>query len=117
MLSSFSGDHIDNISCLHGVRLGHHERWILLTAPRAKELPNPGFTSTGMLSIDHPDRSTRASRLRAARRLRDLGLVEYTHRLLATRGQVHVYLTARGSAVVDRNREELESGRRIRWRR
>ena len=108
---------------LRGVRLGHWERALLLYAPPpgSKEAPDAtarelGITDviTGMRHVTGRTRSERQAKFRAARRLEDLGLIEYANQRYGPRG-VWIELTPLGAEVVDRYHHELESGLRIRW--
>ena len=60
------------------------------------------------------NRSARVAALRAAKRLEDLGLVEYRNQRRGER-LAYIALTDLGAAVVDRYRDELNTGQRIRW--
>jgi hypothetical protein len=115
---------------LHRVRLGSRERALLLDAEgRAFESDskitgglavrghNLGRALPGRerdLIVREDERSARVAAVRAAKRLEDLGLVEYRNQL---RGQrlVYIALTDLGAAVVEHFRDELTTGRRIRW--
>ena len=61
-----------------------------------------------------PPGTSAAAKFRAARRLEDLGLIEYANQRYGPRG-VWIELTPLGAEVVDRYHHELESGLRIRW--
>jgi hypothetical protein len=102
---------------LKGVRLGRRERELLLRAapPGSAERPDAitGMTHVIAHGLENP-RSESQSLFRAARRLHDLGLVEYAKQIRGERG-VYIELTELGAAVVDRYRHELEFNDRIRW--
>jgi hypothetical protein len=109
-------------------RLGKHERRILLAAPppgaEGLVIPPPG-----------PGRSADESNRRAIRRLWDVGLVLVGHRAVTVKTKARewhwyyrewrpvereyhkrcVWLSPLGAAVVARLRNNLESGKRIRW--
>jgi len=92
------------IADLCGVRLGRRERQILIEAatPTAKRpRRGPYYQSR--------ERSKRMAWQRAARRLRDLGLIKYEPE------RWHIRRTILGQRVADRYWEELNTGRPIRW--
>jgi len=106
------------------VRLGRHERNILLHAPPADSLA--GAILDPSLKT-HPDRETY---LRAVRKLARAGLIRTGHRRVAMRtsgrrldgtlvDRVYshrtMWLTPFGAAVIACYRRELEEGRPIRW--
>jgi DNA-binding PadR family transcriptional regulator len=66
------------------------------------------------LFVTEDDRAARVAALRAAKRLQDLGLVQYRNQLRGER-LAYIALTDLGAAVVDRYRDELSTGKRIRW--
>ncbi len=98
---------------LKGVRLGKRERELLQRGapPGSRERPD---AVTGMTRIVGATRSERQSLFRAARRLEDLGLVEYARQRGFERS-VYISLTELGAAVVERYGAELRFGHRIRW--
>jgi len=111
------------IAQLRGVSFGRRERALLLAAPlpgvfgRSRKATTGGLIVRGHNIDPHgkivtePSRSARVSSLRAARRLFDLDLVEH-------RRAKHVAIaqTNLGAKVVERYREQLKTGGRIRWR-
>jgi hypothetical protein len=108
-----SGDQATALRQLRGVRLGRWERHLLLTAPPpgSQEREN---AITGLMHVTGPTRSERQAMFRAARKLKDLGLVLYMKQLADVRG-VYIELTPLGAEVVERYERELTGGRRIRW--
>src|SRR4051812_15212851 len=111
---------------LERVRLGNRERALLLAAPPPRSFQSDGTIEGGMpirghnlgravgkpaeLFVTENSRSAQVAALRAAKRLNDLGLVEYRKQ---PRGDRYAYiaLTDLGAAVVDRFRTELSTGR------
>lgn len=129
---------------LSGLRLGKHERRILLAAPPGSkcgwragsgDAPFPGWGK--IIYPDSPSRSAEESNRRALRKLEHAGLVELESEwasgyddkppswFKAKRARSRYwrmgrkYRTARltplGELVVDRCRQELEAGKPIRW--
>lgn len=86
---------------------------------RLKEHDDDEVDTDELLALDAPAKAERAAILRAARRLHDLGLVEYwtgwRARTAGPRQTVLVCRTELGDRVVEHYKPELESGRRIRW--
>ena len=115
---------------LQGVRLGNRERALLLVAPPPGSFENERTITGGLavrghnlgrvtgkpseLIVTENNRSARVAALRAAKRLDDLGLVEYRNQRRGER-LAYIALTDLGAAVVDRYRDELNTGQRIRW--
>ena len=115
---------------LWGVRLGHRERALLLVAPPPGSFTDEGSVAGGMpvrgytlgravgqptsLIVHENTRSARVAALRAAKRLHDLGLMDYRKQLRGER-LAYVALTNLGAAVVEHYRGELSTGERIRW--
>ena len=98
------------LSDLAGVRLGKHERRILVEAPSPSRTSIPiGPAGSG--------RSASEAHRRALRKLDDVGLIDYWH-ICTTSGKYlgnKVRRTPLGQAVIDRYRNEIESGLPIRW--
>jgi DNA-binding MarR family transcriptional regulator len=127
---------------LPGVRLGRIERALLLAAPTPEEVDarqeeyredlerraktdlaiaiyveafgssRPGLA--GLHPITGERRSERVSAQRAARRLFDLGLIDYSNQIYGAR-RVYIALTKAGAELVEHYRDKLENGERIRW--
>lgn len=110
------------LSALRGVRLGERERDLLLIAPPPGSFECEGTITGGMpvlvsrstLRARGVNRSAQVAMLRAARRLHDLGLVDYRTQRRGER-RAYITLTDLGAAVVKRYRDELTNGQRIRW--
>lgn len=129
---------------LSGLRLGKHERRVLLAAPPGSkcgwragpgEPPFPGWGK--IIYPDGPSRSAEEANRRALRKLEHAGLVELSREWASwhddkppawfkakqARSRYWMmgrrYRTARltplGELVVDRYRQELEAGKPIRW--
>ena len=95
---------------LAGIRLGKHERRILLRAPKPNQAARPiGPYKAG--------RSASEAHRRALRKLDRIGLVDYWHRYQESGKYLgnEVRRTRLGQAVVDHYRHELEHGQAIRW--
>jgi hypothetical protein len=90
---------------LRGVRLGKRERGILLAA-------SPPASWSVLRSPRHRSRSDKMAWQRAARRLRDLGLIELEQH--KRYGQL-LQRTKLGQKVVERYREQLDLDLPIRW--
>ena len=110
-----------SIADLTGLRLGKHERQILLQGP------GPG-EETLVILPDGEGRSADEANRRAMRRLERAGLLERWCKYCRvnrkkpdpwwkTRGvwKIAVRLTPLGQAVRDHLREHLATGKRIRW--
>ena len=98
------------LSDLAGVRLGKHERRILLDAP------SPSRTAIPLVPAQ-PGRSASEAHRRALRKLDAVGLIDYWHRHQVSGRYLgnEVRRTPFGQAVIDRYRNEMENGLPIRW--
>jgi hypothetical protein len=128
---------------LSGVRLGKHERRILLFAPPGSKCGwrdgpgNPTFHGAGMVVYpEGPSRAAEEANRRVLRKLEGAGLVELSRDSVGFanqppkwfkakrarsrywmmgRGYTTAKLTPLGELVVERCRRELETGKPIRW--
>jgi hypothetical protein len=128
---------------LAGLRLGKHERRILLIAPPGSKCGwrdgpgNPTFPCSGKIIYpDGPSRAAEEANRRALRKLERAGLVELDRDWSDARDEPPAWfrakkarsrywfmgrayrtakLTPLGELVVDRCRTELETGKPIRW--
>lgn len=97
---------------LRGLRLGHRERQLLLSAPPSDAMI--AGTTEGAYRIKESTRAAQVATHRAARKLADRGLVHLLHPLARELG-VSIFRTDIGDAVVDVYADQLASGQRIRW--
>lgn len=107
----------DDARVLSGVRLGKHERRILLLAP------GPGEELT-VIDPEDAERATEESHRRAIRKLAGIGLLSLIKRMVNTSTRsnskrngyrTNARLSPLGQAVVNRVRTELTEGKPIRW--